>query len=71
MERDDLNAWLRLTLTHGIGNAAMRRLLQAFGLPQSVFQQSGAALGQCVSSGAARTRARQQRHAADVGRLGN
>ena len=50
MQRDDLNAWLRLTLTHGIGNAAMRRLLQAFGLPQSVFQQSGAALEQCVSS---------------------
>ena len=50
MERDDLQAWLRLTLTPGIGNAAMRRLLQAFGLPQSVFQQSGAALGQCVSS---------------------
>ena len=50
MERDDLNAWLRLTLTHGIGNAAMRRLLQAFGLPQQVFQQTGAALQQCVSS---------------------
>ena len=50
MERDDLNAWLRLTLTPSIGNAAARRLLQAFGLPQQIFQQTGAALQQCVTA---------------------
>ena len=50
MERDDLCAWLRLTLTPGIGNAAARRLLQAFGLPQQIFQQSRAALQQCVTA---------------------
>ncbi|WP_027994795.1 DNA-processing protein DprA [Simplicispira psychrophila] len=50
MERDDLCAWLRLTLTPGIGNAAARRLLQAFGLPQAIFQQSFHALQQCVTA---------------------
>lgn len=50
MERDDLCAWLRLTLTPGIGNATARRLLQAFGLPQSIFQQTRAALQQCVTA---------------------
>ena len=50
MERDDLCAWLRLTLTPGIGNAAARRLLHTFGLPQAVFQQSLHALQQCVTA---------------------
>ena len=50
MERDDLCAWLRLTLTPGIGNAAARRLLQAFGLPPAIFQQPLAALQQCVTA---------------------
>ena len=50
MERDDLCAWLRLTLTPGVGNAAARRLLTAFGLPQQIFQQSHQALQQCVST---------------------
>ena len=50
MERDDLSAWLRLTLTPGIGNATARRLLQAFGLPQNIFQQTGPALQQCVTA---------------------
>jgi DNA processing protein len=49
VERDDLAAWLRLTLTPGVGNATARKLLAAFGLPQSVFAQTGAALRQIVS----------------------
>ena len=49
MERDDLAAWLRLTLTPGVGNATARKLLAAFGLPQSIFDQSGATLRQIVS----------------------
>src|SRR6185369_10050558 len=48
MERDELAAWLRLTLT--VGNATGRRLLAAFGLPQGVFSQSEAALGQLLSA---------------------
>lgn len=49
MDRDDLTAWLRLSLTPGIGDESARRLLAAFGLPQSVFEQSTAALLQLVS----------------------
>ncbi len=50
MERDELAAWLRLTLTPGVGNAGARRLLAAFGLPQAVFGQSHAALQSVVST---------------------
>lgn len=48
MERDELAAWLRLTLTPGVGNAIARKLLAAFGLPQEVFSQSTAGLRQVV-----------------------
>lgn len=50
MERDELAAWLRLTLTPGVGNASARKLLAAFGLPQAVFGQSATALRQIVSA---------------------
>lgn len=49
MERDELSAWLRLTLTPGVGNDSARKLLAAFGLPQSIFEQSTTALRQVVS----------------------
>ncbi len=49
MERDELAAWLRLTLTPGVGNATARKLLAAFGLPQAVFAQTEQALCQLVS----------------------
>jgi DNA processing protein len=49
MQRDELSGWLRLTLTPGVGNAAARKLLAAFGLPAQVFAQSLAALSQVVS----------------------
>lgn len=54
MERDELAAWLRLSLTAEVGNGAARRLLAAFGLPQAVFRQSAAALEQLLSSSQAR-----------------
>ena len=50
MERDELAAWLRLTLTPGVGNATVRKLLAAFGLPQAVFAQSEQTLRQLVSA---------------------
>ncbi|TAM44903.1 MAG: DNA-protecting protein DprA [Burkholderiaceae bacterium] len=50
MERDELAAWLRLTLTPGVGNAGARRLLAAFGLPQAIFGQPQAALRQLVNA---------------------
>lgn len=49
MERDELAAWLRLTLTPGVGNDSARKLLLAFGLPQLIFEQSNATLKQVVS----------------------
>ncbi len=50
MERDELAAWLRLTLTPGVGNTGARKLLAAFGLPQAIFDQPTAALKQVVNS---------------------
>ena len=35
--RDERAVWLRLVLTPGIGPAAVRRLLEAFGLPEDIF----------------------------------
>ena len=49
MDRQELEAWLRLTLTHGVGNDTARRLLAAFGLPQHVFAQSSTALRQLLT----------------------
>lgn len=54
MDHDELGAWLRLTLTPGIGNCAARRLLARFGLPQSIFQQTEAALQLCVPAAQAK-----------------
>lgn len=48
MDRDELAAWLRLTLTPGIGNQAARRLLVAFGLPRNIFGQPEHALRACL-----------------------
>jgi DNA processing protein len=50
MEHDELGAWLRLTLTPGIGNGSGRKLLAAFGSPQAVFSQPQIALEQFVSA---------------------
>ena len=48
MEREELSAWLRLTLTPGVGNGTARKLLAAFGLPSALFAQSASALTQVV-----------------------
>lgn len=50
MQRTDLAAWLRLTVTPSIGNTTARRLLQAFGLPENIFTQSSASLHGCVTA---------------------
>jgi DNA processing protein len=49
MQRDELAAWLRLTLTDGVGNMAARKLLSAFGLPHAIFEQNPTALQHFVS----------------------
>lgn len=43
---DELSAWLRLTLTPGVGNDTSRKLLTAFGSVQAIFEQSTASLRQ-------------------------
>ena len=50
MEREELAAWLRLTLTPGVGNGTARKLLAAFGLPTAIFKQPANALAQVVSA---------------------
>lgn len=47
---DDLDAWLRLSLTPGVGDTTARRLLAAFGLPEQIFAQTQTALRQVVSA---------------------
>ena len=55
MDIDELTAWLRLTLSTGVGNMAARRLLATFGLPQAIFAQTEHALQSCVTPAQART----------------
>jgi DNA processing protein len=50
MQCAELAAWLRLTLTPGVGDIAARQLLAAFGLPQNIFCQSREALSQVVTA---------------------
>jgi DNA processing protein len=52
MQHDELAAWLRLSLTPGIGPDSGRRLLAAFGLPQDIFRQPAQALRQVVGPAA-------------------
>jgi DNA processing protein len=54
MQTDELRAWLRLTLTPGVGNESARKLLAAFGLPQAIFEQTLTALKNLVSEAQAR-----------------
>lgn len=49
MEQEELPAYLPLTLAHGIGNITARKLRAAYGLPQTIFEQSISALRQVVS----------------------
>lgn len=49
MDRTELAAWLRLSLTPRIGNDAARRLLASLGLPQDIFAAGPAAWRQLVS----------------------
>ncbi len=44
LDPQELDAWLRLALTPGVGNATARRLLSAFGLPANIFAQGRPAL---------------------------
>ncbi len=54
MDRTELQAWLRLTLSPGVGNDTARKLLAAFGSAQAVFSQSRESLRQLGSDKLAR-----------------
>ncbi|MBT9476634.1 DNA-processing protein DprA [Polaromonas sp.] len=49
MDSQELQSWLRLALSPGIGNTTARKLLATFGSAQAVFAQSGATLRQLGS----------------------
>ncbi|MEY4727272.1 MAG: hypothetical protein RLZ36_1899 [Pseudomonadota bacterium] len=49
MNPDELRAWLRLSMTDGVGNETARLLLACFGSPQAVFEQSELSLCQVVT----------------------
>jgi len=50
VDSQELGAWLRLTLSPGVGNETARQLLTSFGSAQAVFDQSAASLRQRGSS---------------------
>lgn len=54
MEKQELEAWLRLTLSTGVGNENSRKLLAAFGSAQAIFDQSSTSLEQLGSEKLAR-----------------
>jgi DNA processing protein len=43
-DSEDLACWLRLVLTPGVGPVAARGLLEAFGLPNAIFESAGGLL---------------------------
>ena len=47
--RESLKAWLRLSLTPGVGNITARALLLRYGLPAAIFEQSASELQTIVS----------------------
>ncbi len=49
-DRDYLDAWLRLTLIPGLGNASLRRLLLEFHSPERVLASRPADLRRCVAA---------------------
>lgn len=52
--REERAFWLRLVLTPGIGPAAARRLLEAFGLPEDIFAAGRAKLAAALGGDRAR-----------------
>lgn len=46
----DLDAWLRLSLTQGLGGESFRKLLLAFGGPEQIIGASRAALARVISA---------------------
>ncbi len=66
MDRQELSAWLRLSLTPGVGNGTARRLLTAFGAPENLFAQSQSTLSTVVSYTQAAALAREPAEVAEL-----
>jgi len=49
LQREELQAWLRLTLSPGVGNQSARRLLAALGSAEAVFEAAPARLNELVT----------------------
>lgn len=58
LDPTELEAWLRLLLTPGVGRGEARRLLAAFGSPQAVFDAAAAAVRQVAGPAKAEQLAR-------------
>ena len=58
LDPTELEAWLRLLLTPGVGRGEARRLLAAFGSPQAVFAAAAAAVRQVAGPAKAEQLAR-------------
>ena len=54
LEHAELSAWLRLSLTPGVGHVTARKLLQQFGSPVDIFAQPLSALQRCATARQAR-----------------
>ena len=50
LDADELDAWLHLLLSPGVGRESARRLLARFGTPQAVLDAPIEALGECVDA---------------------
>jgi DNA processing protein len=66
MQRDELAGWLRLALTFDVGNAGARKLLAAFGLPHTIFEQDTATLAQVVDRARAEALGQEPRGFAEL-----
>lgn len=56
---EELGAWLRLTLTPGIGGATQRVLLKRFGPPSAIFAAAPAAIADTIGRAAAKVLGRE------------
>lgn len=54
LQREELQAWLRLTLSPGVGNQSARRLLAALGSAEAVFEVPSSRLEELVTPAQAR-----------------
>ena len=59
LDREELNHWLRLCTTPGVGPATARKLLKALGLPSAIWGQSHTTLSQLVNASQANALSRE------------